>query len=143
MEAKTSPLRAVWDKWLDGMWRTPSGGRKLSKRRNFWITIESSRWLNIIRGLLPGTIFAQNGLFWHNGQIRLRRTAYLSGKHQNLFCPFCSNHFILHQKAYLATDPLDMKKIMSVKSPASVGRLGGSVRLRRAEKSFNFRQADN
>ena len=46
--------------------------------------------------------FTQNELFWHNGQNfslpRRQAGAYLSGKHQNLFCPFCSNHFILHQK---------------------------------------------
>jgi hypothetical protein len=54
-------------------------------------------------GLLPNVIFAQNSLFGQTGQKNF--SAYLLGKHQNLFCPLCLKHLILHQKAHSATDP--------------------------------------
>jgi hypothetical protein len=53
---------------------------------------------------LPNVIFAQNLLFGQTGQKNF--SAYLSGKHQNLFLPLCLKHQILHQKAHSATDPL-------------------------------------
>jgi len=59
-------------------------------------------------GLLPNVIFAQNSFFGQTGQKNF--SAYLLGKHQNLFCPLCLKHQILHQKAHSATVPACKKR---------------------------------